>query len=208
MYEWFFYASLKTEEVIVMIQVDVSAQVRKDFGKGGARSLRRSGQTPAIMYGPKTEPLPLSVDTRAFTKTLLYLQRRNAVINLDIAGESGSDKRHVVIKELQVNPIQDSLEHADFYEISLDTPSVFPVPLKYRGKAAGVDMGGDMSITVNTVNLKGNPLDIPDFIEVDVSPLQTNESITCADLAVPDNVTLLEKPQRVCVAVSAPVVAE
>jgi large subunit ribosomal protein L25 len=184
-----------------MLQVDVSAQVRTKFGKGAARTLRRSGKTPAIIYGPKSEPLPLIVDTHSFTQTLLHLQRRNAVVCLDITTDAGIEKRHVVIKEIQVDPIQDTLEHVDFYEISLDIPTHFTVPVKYHGKAKGVDMGGDMTISVNEIHLKGNPLDIPDLIEVDVTPLGSNEHFSCQDLQLPANVTLLDDKNKVCVAV-------
>lgn len=184
-----------------MLQVDVSAQVRKNTGKGAARSLRRAGKTPAVLYGSKNDPLSLTLDTHSFTKTLLHLQRRNAVVNLDVETDAGMVKRHVLIKEIQVDPIHDTLEHADFFEINLDAPRTFTIPVRYTGKARGVEMGGDISISVNEIKVKGNPLDIPDMIEVDVTPLGTNEHFTCQDLSLPANVTLLDDKKKVCVAV-------
>jgi large subunit ribosomal protein L25 len=184
-----------------MLQVDVSAQVRKNTGKGAARTLRRDGKTPAVIYGSHNDPLSLTLDTHSFTKTLLHLQRRNAVVNLDIETDAGIEKRHVLIKEIQVDPIHDTLKHADFFEITLDFPRIFTVPVKYSGKARGVDMGGDMIISVNDIKVKGNPLDIPDMIEVDVTPLGTNEHFTCQDLSLPANVTLLSSKSKVCVAI-------
>ena len=184
-----------------MLQVDVSAQVRKNTGKGAARTLRRAGKTPAVIYGSNNDPIPLILDTHSFTKTLLHLQRRNAVVNLDIETDAGIEKRHVLIKEIQVDPIYDTLEHADFFEINLDAPRTFSIPVKYKGKAKGVEMGGDMNISVNEIKVKGNPLDIPDMIEVDVTPLGTNEHIACQDLSLPANVTLLGDKKKVCVAI-------
>jgi large subunit ribosomal protein L25 len=184
-----------------MLQVDVSAQVRKNTGKGAARTLRRDGKTPAVIYGAKNDSLALTLDTHSFTKTLLHLQRRNAVVNLDIETASGIEKRHVLIKEIQVDPIHDTLKHADFYEISLDTPRTFTVPVKYSGKARGVEMGGDLSISINEIKVKGNPLHIPDTIEVDVTPLGMNEHFSCQDLTLPANVTLLDDKNKVCVAI-------
>lgn len=184
-----------------MLQVDVTAQVRTNFGKGAARALRRSGQTPAILYGAKTDPLALALDTRSFTKTLLELQRRNAVVNLDVEGGEGAGKKHVLIKEVQVDPIKDTLKHADFCEIALDVPSVFTVPVNYSGKAVGVDLGGEMIVSVQNVSLQANPLDIPDTIELDVTSLNIGDSISCKDLQLPANVTLLEDENKVCVAV-------
>ncbi len=190
-----------------MIQVDVTAQVRTSFGKGAARSLRRTGQTPAIIYGLKTDPIALSLDTRSFTKTLLELQRRNAVVNLEVEGGEGAGKKHVLIKEIQVDPIKDSLKHADFYEISLDVPSAFSVPVNYKGKAAGVDLGGELIVSLTHVSLQANPLDIPDTLELDISSLNIGDSISCKDIQLPANVTLLDDENKVCVAVEALIIA-
>jgi len=89
-----------------------------------------------------------------------------------------------------------------FYEISLEAPLVFKVPLRYSGKAKGVDMGGDMTITMTTVTLKGKALDIPDSITIDVTPLGLGAVVTCGDIAVPAEVTLLDKGDSVCVSIS------
>lgn len=181
-----------------MIQVDVEASSRDTFGKGAARTLRREGLTPAILYGPQTEPTPLQVDTHTFTQTLLYLQRRNAVVNLAI---DGKDNRNVMVKDLQVDPVRDTLEHADFYEINLEEQYTYDVPLVYSGKAKGVDFGGVMEIATDTVSLKGKPLDVPDNIEIDVTPLNTGDAIAMQDLALPDGVSLMTAAEKVCVSV-------
>ncbi|MBC8317663.1 MAG: 50S ribosomal protein L25 [Desulfobulbaceae bacterium] len=184
-----------------MLQLDVTARVRSNFGKGAARSLRRAGRTPAVLYGPGAEPLILDLDSHSFTKSLLKIRRRNAVINLEVEGNEGVARRHVLVKELQVHPVQDSLIHADFYEIALDKPSVFAVPVKYEGKAIGVELGGELSTPVTAVNIEGLPLDIPDLITLNVTKLKLGKKLTCADMVIPGNVTLLEDLDTVCVAV-------
>lgn len=184
-----------------MLQVEVTAQMRTKFGKGAARTMRRAGQTPAVVYG-KTEALSLEVDTRSFTKTLLAIARKNAVINLEINEGGKKNVKHVITKEIQKDPVLDSVIHADFYEISLDVPMVFVVPIRFSGKAKGVDMGGDLMISKEKLTLKGKALDIPDAVEVDVSPLGLGEKRTLGDLALPAGVTLLDSPETVCVAVS------
>ena len=181
-----------------MLQIDVTARVRSNFGKGAARSLRRAGQTPAVLYGPKTDPIALELDTRSFTKTLLGLKRRNAVVTLDV---EGGDKRHVLIRELQVDPVQDTLTHADFYEIHLDEPSIFSVPIQYEGNAVGVELGGELSIHIASVDIQGKPLDIPDFIPLDISSLELGDKLTCSDMSIPENVSLLDDADKVCIAI-------
>ena len=76
-----------------MIQIDLSAKVRENYGKGAARTLRRAGRTPAVLYGPNVEALSLDLETRGFTKSLLGLQRANAVVNLTIEDSAGKSKK-------------------------------------------------------------------------------------------------------------------
>ncbi len=183
-----------------MLQYDLSAQVRNEFGKGSARSLRRAGGTPAVLYGPKTEPVSLKFDTKILTNTLLAMQRRNAVFSLDIEGEDTAN-RHVMVKEIQTKPVDDTLIHVDFFEVSMKEPLVLQVPIKFSGVAKGVELGGEMNIFNAKVALKGIVLDIPDFIEVDVSDLNIGERIHCSDLDIPSNIEILDDKDETIAAV-------
>ena len=185
-----------------MLQIDMTAQVRTAFGKGASRSLRRAGQTPAVLYGQKKDPMTLACNTKDLTRGLLSINRNNAIISLAIDEDGKSSTRHVITKEIQTDPVQDTVVHADFFEISLDDAMAFAVPLHYLGTAKGVDMGGEMVISMKTVKLKGKALDIPDFIEVDVNALVIGTDITCKNLAIPSNVALEVDGDSVCVAVT------
>jgi len=188
-----------------MLKFDMAAKLRQDFGKGAARTLRRSGRTPAVLYGPDTAPLALSLETKSFTRELLKVHGRNSVVSLEIEGDQDKPQRHVMVKELQKDPIQDTLVHADFYEISLDNPVVLTVPLKYVGVARGVDLGGELHILTNELHIKGLPLDLPDLVEADVTSLEIGgPALTCNDLNIPEQVTLLEEPGKVCATVIHP----
>ena len=184
-----------------MLQYDLSAQERGSFGKGASKSLRKAGKTPAIMYGSKTEPLALSIDSKELMKVLLDLQRRNAVFNIDVESDGATSKRHVILKEVQTEPIKDTLVHADFCEVSLDKPIVLQVPVKYTGIAKGVELGGELVVNLATVTVQGLVLDIPDYLEVDVTELIMSESVTCADLTVAGNVELLNGKDEVCASI-------
>jgi len=192
-----------------MIQQDMTASIREEFGKGANHRLRQSGYAPAILYGKKSEPLALSMNAKALTKALLRLHGHNAVVSLDIEGEKGKKKHHVLIKDIQTDPITDSVLHVDFLEIDLDKEITLDVPVIYTGTAKGVDLGGILNILAHTVKIKGMPLAIPDEIPVDVTPLElTSHGITCGDLAIPENVSLEEEPGKVCVSVVAPKAVE
>lgn len=192
-----------------MIQQDMTASIRQEFGKGAMHRLRQSGYAPAILYGKNSEPMALAMEMKTLTRELLRLHGHNAVVNLDIKGEKGNKQHHVLIKDVQTDPISDSVLHVDFLEIDLDKEIVLEVPVVYTGTAKGVDMGGILNILAHTVKIKGMPLAIPDDIIVDVTPLElTSHGITCGDLAIPENVVLEEEPDRVCVSVIAPKTAE
>jgi len=184
-----------------MLQVDMTARLRKSFGKGASRTLRRSGWTPANLYGPNIEPMALELETKPFMKTLLSIHRQHAVISLSIDEDGKTSKRHVITKEIQTDPIEDSLVHADFYEVSLEKPVTLSIPIKYVGKAKGVDLGGELHTHMQRLHLKGKMLDLPDYVEIDVSPLGVGESLKCQDIVLPANVLLQEKESAVCVAV-------
>jgi large subunit ribosomal protein L25 len=185
-----------------MLQIDMTARVRKTVGKGAARTMRRAGNTPAVIYGPLGAPVALECNTKDLTKGLLSIHRKNAFINLEIDEDGKKSVRHVITREIQTDPIQDNVLHADFYEVSLDKPMVFQVPLKYVGKAKGVDLGGDMTILKNKVTVSGKLLDIPDVIEVDVAPLDRGDALTCKDLGLSAGVSLVTAADAVCVSVS------
>jgi len=189
-----------------MLQFDLTAQVRNTFGKGAARRLRMVGLSPAVMYGNKTEPVSLQMDIKELTNTLLKVQRRNAVYTLHIKKDDAEVCHHVMVKELQREPVSGALVHADFLAISLEAPVVFTVPVNFVGKAKGVGMGGDMTVFVRSVVLQGRPLDIPEYLEKDISELGVDEKYTCADLDIPAGVQLLSDKDTVCVSVSTPVV--
>lgn len=186
-----------------MLQYDITASVRNTFGKGAARTLRRAGQTPAVLYGSKLEPVALELETKPLTKTLLEIQRRNAVIKLSVKGGKKKEDRHVMIKELQTDPITDSLIHADFFEISLDSPMTLSVPVNYVGKAKGVDLGGFLEEVVRELPLTGLVMDFPDSIDVDVTKLDIGDKITCKDLSIPEKMTSMMSEDTVCVTVTA-----
>lgn len=184
-----------------MLQFEVDARKRIDFGKGAARQLRRAGKTPAVLYGSGIANMPLEVETKPFTKTLLTIHGQNAVISLSIQDAKEKEVHHVLIKEVQVDPVKDSLIHADFLAINLEDQMTLAVPLKFAGKAKGVDMGGEIHISRTSVLLRGKILDIPNEITVNVSGLDLGAKTTCGELQLPAGVSLAEGGDAVLVQV-------
>ncbi len=184
-----------------MLQVDMSASTRDSFGKGAMRRLRVSGNTPAVLYGHDKEVTALQLETTSFLKGLFQISRKNAVVNLSV---DGGDTRHVLVKEIQTDPVHDTLIHADFYEIDLAAPRRFSVPLEMIGKAKGTDLGGELVIRKGAVEVDGTPLDIPEVVKVDVSDLDIGDSLLFSDLQFPEKVSMTADASTLCVEVIVP----
>ena len=184
-----------------MLQVDIPGAVRTVFGKGESRRLRMDKITPAVVYSKGDDPVALQFDEGTLYKNLLDIHGRNAVVTLDIEGDD-KGKRHVLVQEIQKDPVVEQLVHVDFLEIELDKPVDFAVPLRLTGVAKGVEMGGQLRVSRNTITLRGCPLDVPDEIVADITDLASGEAVlSCADLEIPANVEMLDDPATVCVSV-------
>jgi len=157
--------------------------------------------TPAVVYSGGNASLALQFDAAILYKSLYDVHGQNAVITLKVDGDEKGE-RHVLVKEVQKNPVTDRLVHVDFHEIDLERPAEFKVPLKYKGTAKGVDLGGDLLVSRNSIRLRGCPLDIPDFIEIDISQLDRGGKVTLGDIPAPEKVEMLENEKAVCVSVN------
>lgn len=180
-----------------MLQVAMSASVRESFGKGAMRRLRVSGKTPAVLYGNEKDVTSLQLESKPLLKTLYQISRKNAIVNLSIGG----DTRHVMMREIQTDPVTDALIHADFFEINLDAPRSFSVNVEMVGQAKGVDRGGEIVTHSMVIKLEGAPLDIPDSVALDISNLDAGESILFANIELPANVKMASNPDEICVEV-------
>ncbi len=184
-----------------MLQVTVGATVRDITGKGPMRRLRMAGKTPGVVYCGGKQALVLEFETSALWKELYTLHQRNAVITLKVEGEQQAE-RHTLVQEIQKDPVTGKLIHVDFLEISLEASKTFEVPIEFTGTAQGVAMGGELQIHRSSLHLQGKPLDIPDTVTVDLTPLKKGEAgYTLGDLVLPAGVTMLDKPTLPCVVV-------
>lgn len=181
-----------------MLQVEMSANLRETTGKGPMRRLRIQGITPAVVYGAGVDTVNVQLETKPMTSKLLEIVRRNAVVTLKIEGVG---EKSVVVKEIQTDPIRDTLMHADFCEIDLQKEATFTVPLRFEGVAKGVDLGGALETYASDVLLKGKPLDIPDEVTLDVQPLAIGDKLSFSAIALPENVTMVTEAEAVCVGV-------
>ena len=183
-----------------MQQARLDAQVRDDVGKGVARSLRRAGKVPAVLYGRKRGAVSLQIDDRTF-QTLLRNYGSNVLINLVLDND---DEQTVVIKDLQRHPVKRNVLHADFQRISLDEKITTQVSIETVGTPVGVRDGGVLTVTRRQVSVNCLPLDIPEFLRVNVEDLSIGDSFRVSDIEIDDMIEILEDETTQIAAVIEP----
>jgi large subunit ribosomal protein L25 len=187
-----------------MEQVALEVSLRKPSGKGGARALRREEQIPAIFYGPETEALAIAVPKVSLEKILKTQTSENTLYQLTIKGGSEDAVKTVMLKDLQVNPLDRDILHADFLEVSMNKPIDITVGLRVIGKAPGVEKGGILQEISRELEIRCLPTQIPEHIDLDVSTLEIGASIHVQDLNLAEGIVVLSEPRLTLVAVVAP----
>jgi large subunit ribosomal protein L25 len=189
-----------------MARKELTLEPRQVTGKKVAQ-LRRTGILPANVFGRHLESVSVQVETAELVKTL-RASTKNEVIDLKIAGERAA--RPAIIQRLQRNPLNGSLLHADFYQVSLREKMKADVPITLTGTSDAVETyKGVLTQQIDTVQVEALPLDIPTHIEVDVSVLtDLDTSVHVGALVTPENVAILTSPEVVVVTISAPKVEE
>jgi large subunit ribosomal protein L25 len=186
--------------------LEIHADMREPGNKHKARRLRRSGKVPAILYGPKTEPVVLQLDKKEFSTRVAGLEGSHLVRLKSPAGELAD--KVALVKEMQYHPITGEVIHADLYEVDLTAKIQVRVPLHFVGKAAGVVRGGILQPSVRDIEVECLPLEIPSFFNVEVSALDIGDSLHIEDLPMPSGVQAIYESNFPLVSVVPPTVEE
>jgi large subunit ribosomal protein L25 len=188
-------------------RIELQANVRKTVGNGPARSLRRADQIPAVLYGPKTDPLLLSINKKDLEQTLKQGSASQLILNLVIQNGKKLTKS-AMIKELQTHPVSGNFIHIDFYEIDMKRKIKVMVPVVTTGKSKGIELGGMLNIVRRELELLCLPGDIPEAIEIDITDLDIGDSIHLEEVPLGDNVEISSDVNFTVVTVLSPVVEE
>lgn len=184
-----------------MATASLSAERRSATGKGVARSLRREGRIPGVIYGHAREPQPLAVDAREFERLLDRVPAENTVIELSVDGATS----RTLIREIQRDPIKRHVLHVDFQELVAGEKVIVSIPIVLQGVPAGVrTSGGILSQVMQELECRVDPTDMPANISVDVAELAIGHSIHVGDIAVPAGVEVLDDAEATIAVVAAP----
>ncbi len=180
--------------------------MRPELGKGGARSLRRSGILPAIVYS-EGNSTPIKILGKQMTKLIYSGVGEHALITIELNEDGGKTSEHpVLVKDYQRDPVSEELLHVDFLKVSLEKILKVTVPLDIVKQPVGIKMGGVLQHRLREVEVECLPTQIPDRIEVDAEFIEIGHSLHVSDIAIPEGTKMVTAPEELILLVSAPVI--
>ncbi len=178
------------------------------MGNGPARRLRQTGQIPAVLYGPKTESVLLSVNKSDLDLVLKKGRSSQIILNLVIQNNGETYTRPAMIKELQVHPVSRRYLHIDFYEIDMDRKITVGVRVVTTGKSVGVERGGILQIIRRELEVECLPFEVPESIVIDITDLDMGDSVHVKDISLDGDVEFLGESNLTVVTILTPKLEE
>src|SRR3989441_13173764 len=179
-----------------MKELMIEVKPREDLGKNASRRLRHEGLIPGIVYGAKKDPVPVVVDPKKLLEIIRSESGVNTIFQLGLSDKEA--RRHVMIKDYQVDPVKGKLLHADLVRIQMDEVIEVEVPVQVSGESAGVKLdGGILEHVTREVRVSCLPGDIPEHVTIDVSPLKIGDHLRVSDLPRSDRYRILTDPEQI-----------
>jgi len=189
-------------------QYTLEVERREDMGKNAMHRLRQKGYIPGVYYNNKKgENIPVQMAYGSFERILARAQKSN-VIDLTIADGQTKITRPVLIWKVQGHPVKDLVLHTDFIGVDLKQEMDVDVQVTVTGQAKGEVEGGIVTIYRDALSVTCLPTNIPDQIEIDVSALDINDSITVQELQLPEGVVVKDAEENYAVVGVAPPTSE
>jgi len=188
--------------------IELKTNIRTTTGNGPARRLRQKGQIPAVLYGPGTESVLLSVNISDIDRILKKGRIGQVLLNLVIPNNGETSTKTVMVKELQLHPVSRNFLHIDFYEVAMDRKIMVNVPVTTTGKAKGVETGGILQIIRRELEVQCFPLDVPKSIEIDITDLDVGDSIHLGDISRQSKIEFLDDENFTVVTIVSPKIEE
>jgi large subunit ribosomal protein L25 len=163
---------------------ELAAVTRSGIGKGAARSVRREGRVPGVIYGGGEAAEPISVGFKDLSKAIFSGHFLTSIFDLDVEGR----KQRVLPRDYQLDPVTDAPLHVDFFRLKAGTRVRIAVPVRVINREAspGLKKGGAVNLVLHSVELLTPAETIPESIIVDLTGMDFHESVHIADLKLPE----------------------
>lgn len=173
----------------------VQAKVREGRGKNDARRTRREGMVPITVYGGGAETLAAVAPLRDLAAILRSESGRNTIFTVDVEGVGPSE---VMFHDRQIDPVKGRLIHADLTRLVKGQKIEVTVPLHLVGEPFGVkEKQGVLEQIIREVQIRCEPREIPDSLDVDVSSLDVHDVLHVSDIKVAEGVEILTDADQV-----------
>ena len=181
-----------SDEIIVVAQ-------RERVGKAETKKLRKQGLIPATIYGLGEAPVSIAISPTTVARIIASDTGLNSLVYLQ---REGTDiKRHVIIKDVQRDPVTRRLVHLDFMRVDPTHKVRVQVPIRLKGTPAGVKEGGILDFVHRVIEVECLPAFIPGHIDVDVSAMVVGSSLRLDQLQLDSHLTVLGDAHNVICAV-------
>jgi len=173
-------------------KIVLNAEIRTAVGSG-VNALRRAGKVPAIVYGHNVPNVPVQLDAREVAN-VLRKAGRNTLITLNIAGKDAAQM--VLTREVQRDPIRRTIQHIDFYAVSMTEKISASISVVCVGEPEDVKSGvGVLLQERDTLKIECLPSDLIESVTIDISRMKVDDVVRVRDVIVPPGVTLLDDPE-------------
>jgi large subunit ribosomal protein L25 len=171
----------------------LAAEVRTEKGKNASYRLREQGLIPGVVYS-HGKSASIQVDRKDFRSIFKGHISESTIVDLNVKGDKDYQ---VYVKDYQLNPITDEIQHIDFFKVTKGEKIKTTIELEFIGNSAGVKAGGVFDIIDRVMEVEVLPKDLSEKIEVDITNLEIGESIQLKDLKVPESMTFISDPEHV-----------
>ena len=182
------------------MQFEFTAFARTTEGRGASRRMRRAGKAPGIVYGGIAKPTPIELDHNALFHALRKEKFHSSILDMELDGKN----ERVLLRSFQMHPYKPLVLHIDFQRVAEDQKVHMRVPLHFvrQEEAPAVKTGGLINHVLSEIDVACLPKDLPEYIEIDLSELQTHQTIRALDIKFPAGVKPMLKGKANPVVVS------
>ena len=180
----------------------LTATVRSGTGKGAARSVRREGRIPGVIYGGGDAPESITLDYRDLNKLIYAGHFLTTIFEIDVGGR----KERVIPRDYQLDVVRDTPMHIDFLRLKAGSSLRIDVPVHFINQdiSPGLKKGGTLNIVLHTVEMRVPADAIPEAITVDLAKADINESIHISAVPLPEGCKPIIKDRDFTVATIVP----
>lgn len=170
-----------------MQTIDIKAEARNQVGKGSARAARREGLVPAVIYGNKQSPIPITLDANKWRQLMHRPGIFSQLMNIEVNNET----HFVLPRDIQQHPVSEEAEHVDFLRVTKDATVAVGINVEFlnEDKCTGLKLGGVLNVVRSQVELNCPAISIPEKITVDLEGLNVGHTIHISAIELPDGCT-------------------